>query len=794
MAQVSPINAAVILRGFIIIVNAVASESLQMQHAPALSGGYMMVGRQVRHGAKFSLPRSTPFAVLEPALRYPPNMFAFGGSKFDVKLAKQIIYACSQWMQMKSPVVVVIYELMLFGLVLFHTLGANLVSIVVVGSRMSSVQEHYNDVVISDGAADDDVENLEMLESLNDSATVGCATAPVSAEKEHKLRSDVWEYFDLVKCQDGTKKGVCKACRIGYKYDIQRGGTSSMKRHKCLKRDSQDIGQMMLTAKNGQLSSRVRTIDQMKLRCLFTALLIARNVPFSLVEWKEFRDICRMCLTSDMWTSVTTTGYISLTVHFLDQNWELKKYLLNFCELPPPHTGEHLSDKLFSMIDDWGIEDKVSNITLDNAANNGACARIMQSRLVAKKILFNKGKYFHVRCCAHILALIVKDGLVKIDPAILKIRKSVKALKKSQVRKQKFLDIVNTLGMSAIRRGIRQDVKTRWNSTYLMLDSCLVYKSVFAHLKEVDPDYKDCPTDEEWEQIEVVTKFLKTFYDLTTLFSGSKYPTSNLYFEGVCQVQVLLKKESTNEIEYIRDMVKEMQIKFNSYWENLSPILAMALVLDPRLKLKYLNFAYSKLYTDVRQLERKVDDVREDMKKLYNEYYTLSNSRAYVTGTQNMLFQNGGNSTLTGSEWLQEYAATQESGGDMQSDLSELDLYLSEKYGCSLDKPFDILMYWKAHEHRFPVLSRMAGDILSIHISTVASESAFSIGGRVIDRFRSSLLPENAEAVITTRDWIYGIGKEDLDEDNGISGEDVLGFELGVVEDGAVEDGDILIE
>ncbi|XP_026378487.1 zinc finger BED domain-containing protein DAYSLEEPER-like [Papaver somniferum] len=523
---------------------------------------------------------------------------------------------------------------------------------------MSSVQEqtHYNDVMSSDGEDED----VEMVDPLDDSTTVDCAPAPVSGEKEHKLRSD-------------------------------KGGTSSMKRHKCRERHSQDIRQMILSAKNGQLSSRVRKIDQMKFRDLISELLIARNVPLALVEWKEFRDISRntgkvdifkkhnarkevirnilklapgrMCLTSNMWTSVTTTGYMSLTVHFLDQNWELKKYLLNFCELPPPHTGENLSAKLFEMIKDWGIEEKVSNITLDNAANNGACA------------------------------IIVKDGLVKIDPVVLKIRKSVKSLKKSQVRKQKFLDIVDTLGMSVVRRGIRQDVKTRWNATYLMLDSCLVYRSVFAHLKEVDSDYKDCPTDEEWDQIEVVTKFLKTFYDLTTLFSGSK------------------------------DIVKEMQQKFNIYWENLSPILAMTLVLDPRLKLKYLNFAYSKLYPD-------------------------------------------------------EYAAAQESGGDLQSDLSELDQYLSEKYGF---------------EQRFPILSRITGDILSIPISTVASESAFSIGGRVIDLFRSFLLPENDEALITTRDWKHGVGNENMDEDNEIIGEDVLGFELGAVEDRAEEDGEEVV-
>ncbi|XP_026433806.1 zinc finger BED domain-containing protein DAYSLEEPER-like [Papaver somniferum] len=417
---------------------------------------------------------------------------------------------------------------------------------------MSSVQEQYNDVMSSE---DDDV---EMVDSENVSATVGCAPTAISIgkkgnnSKKSRLRSDVWDFFDRVKEKDGTEKGVCKACKFGYKYESSKGGTSSMRRHVCPQRQSKDIGQMMLSAKNGQLSTRVRKFDQMKFRDLLSTLLIARNVPFSLVEWKEFRDICRMCLTSDMWTSVTTTGYISLTVHYLDQNWELKKYLLNFCELPPPHT-----------------------------------------------------------------ALIVKDGLVKIDPAVLKIRKSVKSLKKSQVRKQKFLDIVDALGMSLEQEGVF--VKT-WNSTYLMLDSCLVYRVVFAHLKEVDPDYEDCPM----------------------MKNGRKLKLS----QRVCRVQVLLKKESTNDIDYIREMVKEMQEKFNSYWTNLSPILAIALVLDPRYKLHYLNFAYSKLYPDVRVLERKVNDVRDEMKKLYNEYCIFS--RASGIGTQNLGTQTDGNSAHQG--------------------------------------------------------------------------------------------------------------------------------------------------
>ena len=47
-------------------------------------------------------------------------------------------------------------------------------------------------------------------------------------------------------------------------------------------------------------------------------------------------------------------------------------------------------------------------------------------------------------------------------------------------------------------------------------------------------------------------------------------------------------------------------------------------------------------------------------------------------------------------------------------------------------------------------------DVLSIHISTIASESTFSIGEHVIDQYRSSLRPNILEALVCTTDWLYG--------------------------------------
>jgi len=71
-----------------------------------------------------------------------------------------------------------------------------------------------------------------------------------------------------------------------------------------------------------------------------------------------------------------------------------------------------------------------------------------------------------------------------------------------------------------------------------------------------------------------------------------------------------------------------------------------------------------------------------------------------------------------------------------------------------IQKKFDILAWWKGQSTRFPILSTMARDVLAIPISTVASESAFSTSGRILDDFRTSLTPFMVEALVCTQDWL----------------------------------------
>ncbi|KAJ9546731.1 hypothetical protein OSB04_019274 [Centaurea solstitialis] len=66
---------------------------------------------------------------------------------------------------------------------------------------------------------------------------------------------------------------------------------------------------------------------------------------------------------------------------------------------------------------------------------------------------------------------------------------------------------------------------------------------------------------------------------------------------------------------------------------------------------------------------------------------------------------------------------------------------------------FDVLRWWKVDSERFPILSKMARDLLVVPISTVASESTFTTSGSVLDSFSSSLTPKIVQALVYTQEF-----------------------------------------
>jgi len=88
------------------------------------------------------------------------------------------------------------------------------------------------------------------------------------------------------------------------------------------------------------------------------------------------------------------------------------------------------------------------------------------------------------------------------------------------------------------------------------------------------------------------------------------------------------------------------------------------------------------------------------------------------------------------------------------SRILELDMYLDEhRLDHTMD--LDILSWWKVNQNQFPSLSNMARDILSIPITNVAYKSCFSMGGRILTKWRASLKSENAETLVITRSSVF---------------------------------------
>jgi len=92
--------------------------------------------------------------------------------------------------------------------------------------------------------------------------------------------------------------------------------------------------------------------------------------------------------------------------------------------VPHPHTAEAISDVLHDVLLDWRIERKVSTVTLDNCTTNDNFMEKMQDKMPLSSLMLN-GRLINMRCAAHIINLIVKDGLSVMVEGIDRVRESV---------------------------------------------------------------------------------------------------------------------------------------------------------------------------------------------------------------------------------------------------------------------------------------------------------------------------------------------------------------------------------
>ncbi|XP_031111928.1 zinc finger BED domain-containing protein DAYSLEEPER-like [Ipomoea triloba] len=262
--------------------------------------------------------------------------------------------------------------------------------------------------------------------------------------------------------------------------------------------------------------------------------------------------------------------------------------------------------------------------------------------------------------------------------------------------------------------------------------------------------------------VQSLVLLLKGFYEMVVRISCSLYVTSNSFFSKIsdlgCMLDDMITSDTSSEKENcIFAMGSQMKQKFQKYWgdpEKMNFLIFYANILDPRDKIEYMSAQFAQLYGEEKG-KSCFDKVQSSMVELFNDYaatYTVPSSTV-TSEPVNVHSQTSVSSVGRPQSRLKSQLKKQimESGGS--SKQTELQIYLSENIVEDGENgEFDVLRWWKLNSDRFPILSKMARDVLTVTISTVAFESAFSTSGRVLDAFRSSLTPKIVEALICAQD------------------------------------------
>ncbi|KAK1394163.1 zinc finger BED domain-containing protein RICESLEEPER 2-like [Heracleum sosnowskyi] len=257
-------------------------------------------------------------------------------------------------------------------------------------------------------------------------------------KKQRQKKARCWPHLDVV-VENNQKIAICKFCKTRMKYG-STGCTTTLNRHvdKCRVAHGQTNQALLQFQPSDALSSEV-TLGNFKyyhtqMRKIISHYILVNELPFRHVEsfmfdmvmrtatpyWQKIsrqvvkkdsvstfeierdklrenlKSIRKINITTDMWTSShQKLGYMVVTGHWIDSNWKLNMRVLNFCNVPPPHSGFVISEALFKCLNEWGIIDKIGTLTVDNASANDVALRYLKQTFSLRKKLSIEGKMFH---------------------------------------------------------------------------------------------------------------------------------------------------------------------------------------------------------------------------------------------------------------------------------------------------------------------------------------------------------------------------------------------------------------
>ncbi|XP_036319276.1 zinc finger BED domain-containing protein 1-like [Rhagoletis pomonella] len=312
-----------------------------------------------------------------------------------------------------------------------------------------------------------------------------------------------------------------------------------------------------------------------------------------------------VCLTMDGWTSRAQDNFIGVTAHYIadDNNrMSLESDLLTCVSYSERHTADNITKKLQEVLLDWELNNKVTAVVTDNAANMKAAVR--------------GGQWRHWGCFAHTLNLVAQSGLKEMQTILDKVKAIVRLFKKSSHAYSQLKGTTARMQLPVTK--LINDVPTRWNSTFDMLERILKMKdAVIATVAVVQSSGQvrdevltniELLTNEERQAVQQTMEIMKVFQYITHAISGEKYVSASSVIVYVRQLHKHLNAYKFDDLtpsaqRLVLKLLNELNVRFKDLEKN--ELIAQATILDPRIK--NYGFINKKNYDEALQaLYRKV--------------------------------------------------------------------------------------------------------------------------------------------------------------------------------------------
>ena len=265
--------------------------------------------------------------------------------------------------------------------------------------------------------------------------------------KQRRNSSKIWNHFGFHKDASGKINktvAVCKYCNAELKY--QQGSTTNLKyhynnfhyaassqpsiassfgqpkkypkvgmRHMLLQKSVVefliDDLRPFLTVDSPSFIRMVNNLDprfQLESAKVFSNMIIPKMYSDICMKVKELlKPVATIGITSDSWTSAATQSYVTMTGHFIDEEWLMKSLCLQTRHCPESHTAEHLKEIYLDAFVKWELENKDITGCVDNARN------VNSWQLLSRLCML---------CFGHTINLSVKKGL-SVDGTSFKMQK-----------------------------------------------------------------------------------------------------------------------------------------------------------------------------------------------------------------------------------------------------------------------------------------------------------------------------------------------------------------------------------